>query len=296
MVSAACWQPMLLSLPGADFQPLVRRARPLLGTFVEIALPEQAARHFEAGFAAISHVHDCMSFHMPDSDLSRVNSADAGTIVDVDRHLVRVLRCAELLRARTAGLFDVTVGRVLVKEGFLPRLSDTNLAHVSGAAEAIVIVDDTHVCCTQRVLIDLGGIAKGYAVDLAVQALVDAGVDCGVVNAGGDLRVFGSQDHTIHIRDGLGRIIDQIVLNDCAIATSSNFANRSKRRGRVRTPHIGPNGQAVLIDGTISVIAETCMCADAMTKIAMTNPDLADSLLAECGGRVIRKTHEVIAD
>ncbi len=266
---------------------MVRRARALLGTFVEIALPAGSEGCFESGFEAIGLVHDRMSFHSKDSDVSLINAAEPGRVLEVDEHFVRVLRIAEALRIRTRGLFDIAVGRALVRDGFLPRPDRTNLCNFTGNATDIEIVDDRRLMCKRRILIDLGGIAKGYAVDLAVAALLESGADRGIVNAGGDLRVFGPISHDIHIRNGIGQLAHPTSLRDCAIATSSNYANRKKLRGKVRTPHKGPSGQSVLIDGTISVIAPTCTIADAMTKVAMTDAALAKALLADYGGHVI---------
>ena len=279
---------MQLSSPGSELAPLIRRARPLLGTFVEIALPETATTAFEAGFAAIAHIHDRMSFHAPDSDLSRIHAARAGEPVQVDPHTIRVLRMAATLHRVSNGLFDITVGRALVRDGFLPRPDNVRLTDFPGTAADIVLIDDIHLCCVRRVLIDLGGIAKGYAVDCAVDALRLAGASYGIVNAGGDLRVFGPVSQTVHIRSGAGDVMAQVLLQDCAIASSSNLANRRRREGKAITPHIGAEHQPVLIDETISVMASTCMIADAMTKVAMTDPDLADTLLREHDGCVVR--------
>lgn len=279
---------MPLSSPTPESAPLVRRARPLLGTFVEIALPEKAMTAFEAGFAAISHIHDLMSFHAPDSDVSRIHAASASQTVEVDPQTMRVLRTAAALHRTSNGLFDIAVGRALVRDGFLPQADGLRLTDFPGTADDITLIDDTQLHCERRVLIDLGGIAKGYAVDCAVDALRKAGAPCGIVNAGGDLRVFGPTSHTVHIRCGTGEIIAELLLQDCAIASTSNLMNRRKRKGAPRTPHYGAEHQPVLIDGTISVMASTCMIADAMTKVAMTDPDLADALLREHGGCVVR--------
>lgn len=260
----------------------------MLGTFVEIALPASEAAAFDAGFAAISHVHDRMSFHAPQSDLSRIRETRAREPVEVDPDTIRVLQAAEALYRASGGQFDITIGRALVRDGFLPRPDGVRLTDFPGTAGDIVLIDARHLCCKRRVLIDLGGIAKGYAVDCAVEALRAAGAPGGIVNAGGDLRVFGPASHIVHIRGGSGEIATQIQLQDCAIASSSNRQNRRKRQGLPRTPHIGANRQPQLIDETISVMASTCMIADAMTKIAMTDPDLADALLREHGGQVLR--------
>lgn len=267
--------------------PFVRRAQPLLGTFVEIAVEGPCGSAIDAGFAAIRHIHACMSFHESGSDLSRIHRANAGECVEVDRHTVAVLRLAEKLNRATAGLFDITTGHTLVRDGFLPLPDGALLEDYDGTADDIEIVDDTHVRCRRRVLIDLGGIAKGYAVDCAVDALLAAGAKVGIVNAGGDLRVFGALAQAVHIRGASGGIMASLSLENAALASSANIGTRRVVRGRTRSPHIGPRGTPVLIDRTISVMAPTCAIADAMTKVAMTDPDLAEQLLAGQRGGIV---------
>ena len=136
-------------------------------------------------------------------------------------------------------------------------------------------------------LIDLGGIAKGYAVDMAVAALQAAGATQGIVNAGGDLRVFGEMPETVWLRGADGTLVSSIVARDEAVASSSNSLFRRQARGRQVSPHIGRAGLPVMSDHTITVIAPDCAMADAMTKIAMADMALAEKLLAPIGGRVI---------
>ena len=77
---------------------MIRRARPLLGTLVEIAVDasdeRRALRAIEAAFAEIGEVHRCMSFHTADSDLARLHRAPVGRAVAVDARTMTVLRCA----------------------------------------------------------------------------------------------------------------------------------------------------------------------------------------------------------
>lgn len=266
---------------------LVRRAQPLLGTFVEIAVESAYASAIDAGFAVIRHIHGRMSFHESGSDLSRIHRANAGECVEVDRHTVEVLRLAEALHRATTGLFDVTTGHALVRDGFTPLPDGALLNDYDGTADDIEIVDDTHVVCHRRVLIDLGGIAKGYAVDRAVDALLEAGARVGIVNAGGDLRAFGAPAQTVHIRGASGRIMALLSLENAALASSANIGTRRVVRGQTCSPHIGRQGKSVLIDRTISVMAPTCAIADAMTKVAMTDPDLAEQLLAGHHGGIV---------
>ncbi|MBW8785250.1 MAG: FAD:protein FMN transferase, partial [Novosphingobium sp.] len=185
---------------------LVTRCQPLLGTLVEITVLADVADAIEPAFAAVRHVHRRMSFHEADSDLARLRAAWAGAEVAVDPETVIVLRLAIALHERSGGLFDVTIGRELVRGGFLPRLGIHDLRAYPGRSRDIEIVDDRRVRCRRPALIDLARIAKGYAVDRAVETLVACGVGEGLVNAGGDLRGFGPRPWPVALRQADGRI------------------------------------------------------------------------------------------
>src|SRR5579872_3587135 len=106
----------------------IRRARPLLGTFVEIeaAGPAQAevVGAIDAAFNAVSGVHRLMSFHEPDSDVSRLNREAFDRPVKVHEWTFAVLEASVELHRQSNGLFDVTVAPVLQRMGLLPRYHD----------------------------------------------------------------------------------------------------------------------------------------------------------------------------
>lgn len=266
---------------------MATRCRPLLGTFVEIAAPDASAEAIDAAFEAVAHVHRTMSFHEPDSDLARLHAKPPGEVVQVDRETAHVLAFAADLYRATGGLFNVAVGRVLVRSGFLPHDGVGHLSRFPGDGADIAVLDDTHVRLRRRVLIDLGGIAKGHAVDRAVETLMALGVTEGLVNAGGDLRVFGACDQRVQLRDADGLVRHMVEVRDCAIASSANLLNRRRVRGQVRSPHVGRDGAPVLADQRISVVAPTCILADAMTKVALADPALAHRLLTARSGQLL---------
>jgi FAD:protein FMN transferase len=107
----------------ADF--IVRRARPLLGTFVEIAVsgasPEGMDAAVDAAFDAVATVHGLMSFHDDGSDVSRLNREAFAGPVTVHPWTFEVLAAALDLHRRSAGVFDVAVAPVLQELGLLPR-------------------------------------------------------------------------------------------------------------------------------------------------------------------------------
>lgn len=266
---------------------MITRCRPLLGTLVEITVPGDAAAAIAPAFDAIAHVQARMSFHEPASDLARLRAAQPGQAVVVDRETVAVLRMALAFFEATDGLFDVAIGRQLVGSRFLPREGLGNLNRFNGTSADISIVDDTHVQIERRVLIDLGGIAKGYAVDRAIETLIDHGIPMGLVNAGGDLRAFGDRDWEIQLRDADDVVRSMVSARNCAIASSANLLNRRRNRGTLCGPHIGLDRKPVLLDERVSVVAEWCIIADAMTKVAMAAPELANDILAEHKGYVL---------
>ncbi len=266
---------------------LVRRARPWLGTIVEIGAPAEHESAIDAGFAEIARIHRLMSFHEDTSNLGKLREAKAGELVEVDADTVTVLRIAADLHQSTDGLFNIATGRQLVRTRFLPRMGADHLAQYNGDASDIEIVGDHHVRLNRRVMIDLGGIAKGHAVDCAVAALQAAGVTTGIVNAGGDLRVFGDAAMPIQVRAAQGGYSSAFAVQNIALASSENSRTRRTVQGQIATPHIGRDSRPAIIDQTVTVTASTCIIADAMTKVAMVDPDLADRLLAAHDGQVV---------
>ncbi len=275
-----------MNMGGAD--NLVRRARPWLGTIVEIGVSAEHESAIEAGYVEITRIHRLMSFHEATSDLAKLREAKAGALVEVDADTVTVLRVAADLHKSTDGLFNIAIGRQLVRTRFLPRMGADHLGQYIGDASDIEIVDDRHVRLHRRTLIDFGGIAKGYAVDCAVAVLQAASVPTGVVNAGGDLRVFGDAPMPIEVRAAQGGYSAAFAVQNIAVASSENSRTRRNVQGQILTPHIGRDNRPATIDQTVTVTASTCVMADAMTKVAMVDPDLADRLLAAHGGQVVR--------
>lgn len=266
----------------------VRRAQPWLGTIVEIAAPSSQAESIDGGFAEIADVHRLMSFHSETSDLALLRQTRPGETIKIDKDTIIVLQAAKRFYEKTSGLFDVTIAAELVKWGFLPRPGSWDSKTTAGTMDDIEIIGDAYVRMNKPALIDLGGIAKGYAVDRAVKFLQDSGVDAGVVNAGGDLRVFGNSSWPVTLRaaDWSGTA-DEITLEDGAVATSANKTTRTFAAGAWRTPHIGKKRSAELFNGFVSVFAPIAMHADALTKVAIADAALAASIAPEFDAEIL---------
>ncbi len=249
----------------------VRRAQPWLGTLVGIeasGLPPTAlSQAIERALRAVARVHGLMSFHEPDSELSRLNRQAHAGPVPVSGHLRRVLHTACRLSALTAGRFDVTVASTLVRWGYLPELADS--PNATGTWRDILFDQDGRVRFARPLQVDLGGIAKGYAVDLAIATLRRAGVPQACVNAGGDLRFYGHEPRRIGLRDPTDPAQMHLLppMSQGAVATSC-VADTRRRHGQTwHSPLVDPRRRRAVTDaGSVTVLAHSCLYADALTK------------------------------
>ncbi len=269
----------------------VRRARPLLGTFVEIAasgaprndLHEAIGRAFET----VAVVHRLMSFHERDSDVSRLNREAATRPVRIHPWTYEVLRLSSELYAASDGLFDIAIADELQRLGLLPRFDDgapLPIASPRIPSEPVELLSDHHVRFTHPAIkIDLGGIAKGFAVDRAVATLRACGVPQGLVNAGGDIAVFGPEAVAAHVRDPRhpGRALLHVEIRDEAIASSANAFDRSSDTvGMAMIIDPGTRRPSTAIHGA-TVRAPLCVLADALTKPVILAGQSAETLLAK---------------
>ncbi|MEE3623546.1 FAD:protein FMN transferase [Nitrospirillum sp. BR 11752] len=252
--------------------PEARRARPLLGTLVEVrvdACEGDVEAALAAAFAAVAQVQALMSVHDPDSELSRLNRMGHRQPVSLHPWTVAVLRRAQALHQATGGLFDPAVTPVLAALDFLPIQME---AGATGGSIADLVVGDDRARSGRPLFLDLGGIAKGFAVDQAVAALHRAGVRAGAVNAGGDLRLFGDAPQPVVVRDPAdpGRHWLLGEFRDIAVATSAGYyAARPTAKGPVM-PIVDPrDGHAVPVGPSVTVLADDCATADALTKAVM---------------------------
>ena len=205
-----------------------------------------------------------MSRQESGSDLARIARAAPGATVTIDPWTGDVLRRVKELHAATRGLFDCAVAA-----GSPGSLDDLQL--IGGA-----------VVLRRRIALTLDGIAKGYAVDRAVEALRAAGADAGVVNAGGDLRVFGDEAEPVHVRHpgSPSRLIFIGTAREIAVASSGRYFGDASLIDP-RTARVYPT------DWGATVVAPDCMTADALTKPCLLDRGRAQQLAAAFGACAI---------
>lgn len=272
----------------------LRRARPMLGTLVEIRVDSgrdcaEAQKAIQYAFDAVTRIQVLMSYHDPTSEVSRINREAFSRTVTVSEPTWRVLTAARHISEQSKGLFDITVAPTLRRHGFLPQHPGHPTVSVDADWRDILLLPGNQVRLSRPVHIDLGGIAKGYAVDRAVMVLQEHGIESGCVNAGGDMRIFGSNPQILHVRHprhatsliAAGRI-------ERAAATSAvYFSSRMVDSQRV-TPLVDPRNHKPCSDErSVTILADDCMTADALTKVFYIDPAAGGKLLTRFNARAL---------
>jgi thiamine biosynthesis lipoprotein len=244
----------------------MRRARPGLGTIVDIAIAvppgADASAIIEAAFGCVEQLEAQLSMHRADSALNRLCDTAHLQPTATTPAVLDVLKLALDLHRQSQGVFDVTIA--------------------PGSCADIELRDDGVLSFKKPLRLDLGGIAKGYVIDCVIELLQQLGVSSGRVNAGGDLRVFGETTEPVSLRfaDGF-RVVAQIC--DGAFAASTTGARPMSNAAQAdELRHFdGRDREAVSGADTVAVFAGRAIIADALTKIALVNPDIADTLCAQ---------------
>ncbi|MBV1878240.1 MAG: FAD:protein FMN transferase [Pseudomonadales bacterium] len=250
----------------------ISRCQPLLGTYVEITLKadlseDNLLKLSTAAFNEIERVHNLMSFHDPDSELSRINRLAYQQTVSISADMQTIFAKALDLSNQSAGLFDISIASHLVQLGILP---DHHIRVAPSVSWRNIKLEAKTIRFDKPLICDLGGIAKGYAVDqvfkLFAEQLATAGFQL-TVNAGGDLRLSHWQNVTIAIRNPANAsTATTLVMQAPAVATSANYFLDTA------SDMVDPaSGELITSKLSYSVFAADCMLADALTKLAFLN-------------------------
>ncbi len=251
----------------------VCRMRPGLGTWVVVEASAASAacalEALEAAFARIRHVEERMHPEREGSDLQRLHQAPSGTAVTIADSTWTVLTFAQRLYALSGGVFDPCTPHSV------GRLCDLELSAQPQASWA---------CAHLPMSIDCGGIAKGYAVDCALQALRLAGCTAGLVNAGGDLRVFGPRPQSVLLRRTDGSYTP-CELHEAAVAVSD--VDAVHRPAEHRGYYVRDSG-AGAVRRYAAVRAAEAMVADALTKcVVLCAPTQARSVVQGLSAEIL---------
>ncbi len=265
---------------------IFKKSKKLMGTEMEITVvsadEKTAHKAIDSAFAEIKRIEELMSTYIPESQISKINSAAGKKIVKVDEELIRLIKRAIEYAEVTEGGFNISVGPLIklwkIKEGGkIPSNDEIKKAKEMINYKYIVVDEKKKIVFLKKkgMSIDLGGIAKGYASDRAKSVLIQEGIASGIVAVAGDINAFGVKPEKAKWRIGIQHprkkdaFIGIIELNDEAVSTSGDYERFFIKDGK-RYHHI--------IDPKTGKPAEKCQSVTIVSKEATSTDALSTGI------------------
>lgn len=278
---------------------ILQQSRIIMGTNVEIIVSHTESRQamiaIEEAFQEIEKVDRLMSTYRPDSEVSELNRHAGKKACRVSPDTLRVIERAVYFSYLSGGAFDITIAPLLRLWDFnvqkVPATEDINKAIKKIGYEKIKIMPASSevFLSAPEMAVDLGAIAKGYAVDQACAALDKRGLVNYLVNAGGDLRGQGGKGKGQPWIIGLKHprlkeaLIAKIHLIAAALATSGDYEKFFIKNGERYHHLLDPfTGQPARNCQSVTIMAPCAMDADALaTTVFILGPDQGLALIAK---------------
>jgi thiamine biosynthesis lipoprotein len=294
---------IVLILPNlSDATSLFKYHQALMGTVVEVTLigesEEEAKKAALQAFQEIKRIESLMSPWIESSDISRMNRSAGKNWRKVSPETMEVIKTAQKISGLSGGGFDVTVAPLVelwrgAREKGIPPSNEEvrKTLNLVNFKELSVDPGRGVYLRKERMSVDLGGIAKGYAVDKAFERLRSLGYKNLIINAGGDLRAGGSksdQPWTIgiqHPRDSQ-KIMAKVSISDETSATSGDYEKFFIHQGK-RYHHILNPKDGFPADGcqSVTIIGKDGMTTDGLaTAVFVLGPDKGYALCQKLEG------------
>jgi FAD:protein FMN transferase len=233
----------------------LERVQFLMGTHARIVLYDGTNDDIDDAFSKMRYLEGLMSDYDPKSELSRINGYAGKSFVYISDELKEVLEISIEVARETEGAFDPTIGALTIgfygfgRENSTPKKFD-NLKEAKKLVDyrKLGLHDNEAFLEKKGMMLDLGGIGKGFAVDKAVDLLRKRGITKGSVSISGDLRVFGN-DQIIYVKHPRREGFIASFTNggkDLSISTSGDYERRVKVAGKsyhhILVPEVGSSG------------------------------------------------------
>lgn len=276
--------------------------RLVMGTFAHlktIAKDQETAKIcVESAFAELQKVDDLMSNYKSDSETSRLNSDAAKRPIKVSASTFMVLQKSVEFSRLSEGAFDITIGplaelwRSAAEANSVPTEAELAVARSRVGYEKLFLdVNEMTVrFAVEGMKLDLGGIAKGYAIDMAIEAMQNGGAIGGMVDVGGDIRCFGTPKDRNAWRIGLQNPSDPqgsdevlliLKLTNAAIATSGDYRRFVLVEGKKYSHILNRNtGASAEKTSSVTIISQNAINADALaTAVSVMGPQKGLALI-----------------
>jgi thiamine biosynthesis lipoprotein len=284
-------------------EKVYRKSSILMDTVVTITVVSDskylAEKAIDSAFTEIKKLEKLFDFYSSGSEVSLINRNAGISEQKVSPEILEILDRAFFISEKTEGAFDVTMGPVITLYDFYKKIKPEendikkNLRLVNFRELIIDKNKSTAFLRKKGMLIDLGGIAKGYAADKAVETLKRNGIHSGIVSVAGDIKTFGlkpdGKPWKIGIRnpraEGREDIMATVNLTDMAISTSGDYERyfilNGKRYHHLLSPKTGHPAEECR---SVTVIAKDDVLADAFaTGVFILGPERGLKVLEKAG-------------
>jgi len=282
MIPRALWMALLLLSSATAQAEWFKRDEAIMGTAVRVELWHEDAKAAEEAMAAVigemHRIDRTMSPYKEDSELSRINREAARSTVSISPEMAAIIARSIEFSKLSDGAFDITFSSVGYLYDYRRHVhpSDEQIARALPGINYRHLELDTQKSTLhfsrEGVRIDLGGIAKGWAVDRSIEILKKRGITHALVNAGGDTRVLGDKrgrPWIVGIRDPRqrGGVVAVVPLVDTAFSTSGDYERFFIEDG-VRYHHIinPKTGKAATGVRSVTVVASDATTTEGLTK------------------------------
>ena len=284
---------------------LSRRSIPVMGTVADLVVVHRDEQYAQAAIDAaiqqLRYVDRTMTAYSDASDVGRANKDAATQPVMITNATAAVIEQSVQWAESSDGAFDPCLGAAVslwdVKNRSVPPDEKRVQQLVSRELYRSVDLDKYQGrpvirLTDESAMLDLGGIAKGYGVDRAVQSLREWGIEDALVNAGGDLYAMGESEDgdpwNIGVRSPSdpSKVTHKFELTDEAVATSGDYLQNFKHAGATYHHLLDPKTASPRESGvhSVTVAADNCMTADAAaTTVFGMNAERAQQVLANRG-------------
>ncbi len=282
---------------------LVKRSQMLMGTlaWVSAVAPSEAEAQqaATAGLEEIRRLEKILSTWIPESELSRVNAGAGHTSVHVSPETLEVLEKSLEMDRLTDGGFNIAIGPAVEawnvsREGRIPAPEELEAVRPLIHLENIQLDHDSGKVFLKvpGMRVDIGGIGKGYAADLAANVMKRAGATAGVVAISGDIKTFGRMPDGERFVFGIqharkeGALLGQLELEDEAVSTAGDYQRYFMKDG-IRYHHIlDPQTlQPARLCQSVTVVAKEGVVADGLdTGIFVMGPEKGMALIESLEG------------
>jgi thiamine biosynthesis lipoprotein len=288
----------------AQKESMYKKSMPLMDTIVSITVvcdsKDQAEKAMEQAFAAIDRIGNLLNFYSDTSELSAINRNAGISSTKVSSDTFGIIEEAIYVADTSGGSFDPTIGPIMRLWDF----ADKKMPSLTEVRHALPLVNYQDIIMDRKTLtillrkkgmmLDLGGIAKGYAADIAVASLIKNGILSGLVAIAGDIRTFGLKPDkspwTIGIKNPRqtsngDEIIAKVSLTEKAISTSGDyeryFIAEEKRYHHLLDPK---TGFPAVTCRSVSIVTDKAVYTDAFsTAIFVLGPEKGMKLAKDLG-------------